>query len=221
VLARPLARLGIFAALLAALALVVVPLAGAAGKGVKAPEEQLTAVIGNPIASPEPVLTSDGRRQLAYELQLVNRSQSVATVKSLQALAGKRVVESLSGAKLLEQMAPYGQAEHAISLQPGQGAYVLMDVSLPAKAKVPSLITHRIKIALKPAQPTTASSYELAPTPVTRPASNAVVVAPPLRGPGWVVGNGCCADFNAHRGTVLPVDGAAHVPSASRSTSSS
>ena len=210
-LARPLARLGVLTALLAALALVAVPLAGAAGKAAKAPEEQLTPVIGNPVASPEPVLTSNGRRQLAYELQLINRTQSVATVKSLQALAGAKVVETLSGAKLLEEMAPYGQPEHSISLQPGQGAFVLMDVSLPAKAKVPALLTHRIKVSLKPAQPTIASTYELAPTTVTRPASEAVVVAPPLRGPGWVVGNGCCADFNAHRGTVLPVNGAAHV----------
>ena len=39
----------------------------------------------------------------------------------------------------------------------------------------------------------------------------AVVVAPPLSGSGWVVGNGCCSEFTAHRGTVLPVNGAPHV----------
>jgi hypothetical protein len=43
---------------------------------------------------------------------------------------------------------------------------------------------------------------------VTTPA---VVVAPPLRGSSWVVGNGCCDTFTAHRGTVLPVNGANHV----------
>ena len=166
-------------------------------------------MIANPIASPEPVLTSDGRRQLAYELQLINRTQSVATVRSLKALAGKRVVESLAGAKLEEQMSPYGQPRHSVQLKPGQGAYVLMDVSLPAKAKLPARLTHRISVTLKPAQPAVATTYELAPTRVTK--REAIVVAPPLRGPGWVVANGCCADFNAHRGTVLPVNGAAHV----------
>jgi hypothetical protein len=191
---------------LAALGLLAAPLATAAP--MQGPE-QLTPVIGNPIASPEPVLTSDGRRQLAYELQLINRTQSVATVKSLKALAGGRVVQSLSGKALEAQMAPYGAAKHSISLQPGQGAYVLMDVSLPAKAKVPARLTHRISVALKPPQAGVATTYELAPTPVTK--REAVVVAPPLRGSGWVVANGCCANFNAHRGTVLPVDGAAHV----------
>jgi biotin carboxyl carrier protein len=207
VLARPLARLGVIAALFALSALVFVPLAGAAGKS--APAEQLTPVIGNPIASPEPVLTSDGRRQLAYELQLINRTTSVATVKNLKALVGGKVVESLSGDYLLEEMAPYGQPEHSVSLQPGQGAYVLMDVSIPAKGKVPMEIDHRISVSLKPAQPAVATTYELAPTKVNP--REAVVVAPPLRGPGWVVGNGCCAEFNAHRGTVLPVNGSTYV----------
>jgi hypothetical protein len=201
---RLLAPLLAFA--LAALGLLAAPLAQAAPQ--LGPEE-LTPVVGNPIASPEPVLTSDGRRQLAYELQLINRTQSVATVKSLKAMAGGKVVQSLSGKALEAQLAPYGASKHSLSLQPGQGAYVLMDVSLPAKARVPATLTHQISVSLKPAQPAVATSYELAPTRVTK--REAVVVAPPLRGPGWVVGNGCCAEFNAHRGTVLPVNGAAHV----------
>jgi len=203
---RPRLLAALVASLLGALGLFAAPLAAAAPQQRT---EELTPVIGNPIAAPEPVLTSDGRRQLAYELQLINRTQSVATVKSLKALAGGKVVQSLAGKALLEQMAPYGQPQHSLSLKPGQGAYVLMDVSLAAKAKVPARLTHRITVSLKPAQAAVAGSYEMAPTPVSK--REAVVVAPPLRGPGWVVANGCCADFNAHRGTVLPVNGAAHV----------
>ena len=203
----PRLRAAIVASALAVLSLVVAPLATAAPP--QGPAEQLTPVIGNVIATPEPVLTSDGRRQLAYELQLINRTQSVATVKSLKALAGGKVVQSLAGEALLEQMAPYGQPQHSLSLKPGQGAYVLMDVSLPAKVQVPAQLTHRISVSLKPPQAAVAGTYELAPTRVRQ--REAVVVAPPLRGRGWVVGNGCCANFNAHRGTVLPVNGEAHV----------
>lgn len=204
---RPRLLAVLFVSALAALGLLAAPLASATPKGD--PVEELTPVIGNVIAKPEPVLTSDGRRQLAYELQLINRTQSTATIRSLKALAGGKVVQSLSGKALEAQMAPYGASEHSISLQPGQGAYVLMDVSLPAKAKVPATLTHRISVSLKPAQPAIATSYELAPTRVSK--REAIVVLPPLRGPGWVVANGCCAEFNAHRGTVLPVNGAAHV----------
>jgi Peptidase family M23 len=171
--------------------------------------EQLTPVIGNAISEPEPVLASNGRRELAYELQLVNRSESTVTVRKLEALSGGTVVEKLSGRSLEAVMQPYGQPTHSIKLKPGQGAYVLMDVSLARKAKVPAELTHRISLSMKPKQAAVATDYELAPIGVDD--REAVVVAPPLRGSGWVVANGCCSEFTAHRGTVLPVNGAAHV----------
>ncbi len=191
-------------ALLACLGAALIPHgAEAAGR------EQLTPVVGNPIASPEPVLASNGRRELAYELQLINRTESVVTVRKLEALAGGKVVERLSGKALEAVMAPYGQVRHGVKLKPGQGAYVLMDVSLARKAQVPAALTHRIAVTMDPKQKAVATNYELAPTKVTR--REAVVLAPPLRGPGWVVANGCCSEFTAHRGTVLPVNGAPHV----------
>jgi hypothetical protein len=205
-LSRPLAigLTSLVALLVLALAAWSTPRAAAAE-----PTEQLTPVIGNPIASPEPVLASNGRRELAYELQLINRSNSAVTVHKLEALAGGKVVQKLAGRALEAQMQPYGITEHSIDLAPGQGAYVLMDVSLPATGKVPTELTHRIALTMKPKQPAVATTYELAPTKVTnRPA---IVIAPPLRGPGWVVGNGCCSEFTPHRGSVLPVNGAAHV----------
>jgi hypothetical protein len=186
-------------------------LAVAATSASAAPHEpeQLTPIVGNAIASPEPVLASNNRRELAYELQLINRSQSTVTVRSLEALAGGRVVQKLAGAALEAQMQPYGQPTHGVKLKPGQGAYVLMDVSLARKAKVPAALTHRIALTMAPKQAAVATNYELAPVKVTN--REAVVVAPPLRGPGWVVANGCCSAFTAHRGTVLPVNGAPHV----------
>ncbi|MCW2980450.1 MAG: hypothetical protein JWO14_2177 [Solirubrobacterales bacterium] len=192
-------------ALLTALLTVVF----AAPAAAAAPTEQLTPVVGNPIASPEPVLASNGRNELAYELQLINRTPSVVTIHKLEAIADGRVAEKLSGKALEAVMAPYGQAAHSIKLKPGQGAYVLMDVSLPRKAKVPAELTHRISLSMDPKQAAVATNYEIAPTKVTR--RQAVVLAPPLRGPGWVVANGCCSEFTAHRGTVLPVNGAPHV----------
>jgi CubicO group peptidase (beta-lactamase class C family) len=187
-----------------------VAMAGPARPQAAKQTEQLTPVVGNPIASPEPVLASNGRRELAYELQLINRSSSTVTVGKLEALAGGKVVQKLAGKGLAAQMQTYGTSEQSATLAPGQGAYVLMDVSLPAGAKVPGELTHRIAVTSKPQLPAAiASSYEFAPTKVT--AREAVVVASPLRGPNWIVGNGCCSTFNAHRGTILPVNGAPHV----------
>src|SRR5882724_5797087 len=83
--------LALILALLLTLALGA-PLASAAQE-----REQLTPVIGNAISEPEPVLASNGRRELAYELQLINRSESTVTVRKLEALSGGTVVEKLSG----------------------------------------------------------------------------------------------------------------------------
>jgi hypothetical protein len=197
------------ASLIALVAVLVLSAGSAARAATTEPTEQLTPVIGNPIASPEPVLASNGRRELAYELQLINRSNSAVTVHKLEALAGGKVVQKLAGRALEAQMQPYGATEHSTKLAPGQGAYVLMDVSLPGNGKVPTELTHRIALTMKPKQAAVATTYELAATKVTD--REAIVVAPPLRGPGWVVGNGCCSEFNAHRGAVLPVNGSAHV----------
>jgi Peptidase family M23 len=205
---RPRPRLGPRAIVPVALLIALLAAVFAAPAGA-APTEQLTPVVGNPIASPEPVLASNGRNELAYELQLINRTQSVVTIYKLEALADGKVAETLSGKALEAVMAPYGQTPHSIKLKPGQGAYVLMDVSLSRNAKVPAELTHRISLSMDPKQAAVATHYEIAPTKVTR--RQAVVLAPPLRGPGWVVANGCCSEFTAHRGTVLPVNGAPHV----------
>ena len=53
-------------------------------------EDRITPVVGTVLAEPEPVLAADGRRHLAYELQLVNRSGAEVTVGSIETLAGTR-----------------------------------------------------------------------------------------------------------------------------------
>ena len=52
-------------------------------------EDRITPVVGTVLAEPEPVLAADGRRHLAYELQLVNRSGAEVTVGSIETLAGR------------------------------------------------------------------------------------------------------------------------------------
>ncbi len=38
------------------------------------------------------------------------------------------------------------------------------------------------------------------------------VIAPPVKGPRWVIGGGCCAPPSYHRGATLPINGAIRVP---------
>jgi hypothetical protein len=191
----------------AALLVLAALLAGPAARA--SAEDVLTPVIADTVATPEPVLASDGRQHLAYELQLINRSSAKITVRSIEMLAGDKVVAKLAGKGLAAVMAPYGGGGLSDKLSAGEGAFVMMDVSFPGKAKLPKRLVHRIDVAEKPRSPANASRYLTAPTAVVQRA--AVVLAPPLRGPGWVVGNGCCSTITAHRGAVLPVNGALHV----------
>jgi Peptidase family M23 len=198
----PAAR-ALLVALVALTGLLAAPLAGAAA------EDELTAVVATALSTPEPVLGSDGRQHLAYELQLVNRGSARITVQSIQTLAGGKVVNRLTGKGVAAVMAPYGGGGLGNVLKAGEGAFVMMDVSFAGKAKLPKQIVHRLQLAEQPRSPANATRYLTAPTAIAqRPA---VVLAPPLRGPGWVVGNGCCSSITAHRGAVLPVNGAIHV----------
>ncbi|HVY96172.1 MAG TPA: M23 family metallopeptidase [Solirubrobacterales bacterium] len=201
---RPSSRLlslplALLLTLLAALA--AAPLAAAA-------PEEFTPVTASVVSPPQPVAASDGRVHLAYELLVINRSfapPAKVTLRRVEALAGGKVVESLSGKALASVTAPFGADEPTATLNRGEAGFVLMDVSLPRGAKLPRHLVHRISISLQPAREAVATSYRAAPTSVVR--QPAPVVAPPLRGDGWIVGNGCCAELTSHRAGLLPVNG--------------
>lgn len=174
-----------------------------------APPDQITPVVASMLAAPEPVPATDGRKHLVYELILTNRGAPSVTVKRIQAVSGGRVIGSLAGPRLAEVMLPFGAKKPGAKLDGGQAGYVLMDVTIARTARAPRRLVHRLTIAQKPRDPAAAASYLAAPTRVdNRPA---LVVAPPLRGAGWVVGAGCCDSLTSHRGAVLPVNGALRV----------
>ena len=99
---------------------------------------------------------------------------------------------------------------------------MFLDVSLDADAPLPSAVSPRFTVTRQavgtdgqPA-PWPADSPVPASVSFTGPATGlgapAVVVAPPLRGKGWVAANGCCDSITPHRGTVMAVNGRTRVP---------
>ncbi|HYJ20603.1 MAG TPA: M23 family metallopeptidase [Solirubrobacterales bacterium] len=195
------APLTLLAACIAAMTLAAVPVAAAPSP------ERFTALAASVVAPPQPVEASDGRTHLAYELLLINRSYPPAevTVRGVEALAGGKVVRSLKGESLATVMYPFGGTDTGTRLGKGEAAYVLMDVSLPPGAKPPRRLSHRFSISLRPESKVVAKRFEAAPTAVSK--NVALVVAPPLGGGGWIVGNGCCADLTSHRAALLAVNG--------------
>jgi hypothetical protein len=86
-----------------------------------------------------------------------------------------------------------------------------MDVTYEKNVATPELLTHGFDLTLKdPPQPDQKLAFIGVPTRVGQ--HRAIEVAPPLRGSGWVAGNGCCKPINAHRGATLSIDGTVRVP---------
>jgi hypothetical protein len=191
--------------LLGALAIVALIAPGSAA----ATSDNFTPLSARVLHPPEPVRGGDGREHLVYELVLSNESVFPAravTVRKVIATAGGKAVATLTGAKLKELMEPFGEAtEETTTIQPGGTAKVLMDVSFPAGRKPPRKLDHELIVAPGPRGSVELTRFDAAPTPVVD--RKALVLAPPLRGPGWVVINGCCDENTSHRHSLLAING--------------
>lgn len=191
-----------------ALALFVVVLAVA--PSVRAAQgEYWTPVVASVAAAPQPVPASDGRVHLAYELSLTNRSflpPAKATVKRVEVLAGDKPIASYSGRRLAELMVRFAApTKGGATLGRGEAGFLLMDVSFKRGERLPRRLTHRLRVSTTPLNTTAAKTYLAGPTTVSQ--RRAPTVGPPLRGGGWVVGNGCCESLSSHRAALLPVNG--------------
>jgi hypothetical protein len=170
---------------------------------------QATPVLASVVAAPVAVPTTDGKRHLAYELQLTNSLGSDVTLKSLSVKAGGNELLTLAGGGLAYWMRGLGASETpTTTLGPGQAGIAWLDVVLDGSTPVPTDLSHTIVVDLaKPMPPLLpASMTEIDVAPVTVSTHRPAVISPPLDGPRWLDGNSCC-DMTAHRMAMNPLDG--------------
>ena len=196
--------------------------AGPASAGAANPSApvQVTAVSVAPTVSPAPVVGTDGRVHLPYELLLVNFGTDPATLASVQALdaaAPSRVLDSHSGADLaahfkIAQIA--GQSPAAAVIGPGQEGIVWMDATVDRLSSVPRQIVNRVHVTFPEAQSGGLIPADVTVTvaPTTPSKAPTPVIAPPLSGPRWFDANGCCDIVSSHRGAVNPLNGSTNFP---------
>jgi len=173
------------------------------------PPAQATPVLASVIAAPVPVPTTDGKRHLAYEVQLTNVLDGDVTLKSLSVKAGDTDLLTLSGDRLAYWTRALGATQTpTTTLGPGRAGVVWLDVVLDESAPVSTELTHIIVADLaKPMPPLLpATVTENAVAPVTVSTRQPVQISPPLDGPRWLDGNSCC-DMTAHRMALNPLDG--------------
>jgi hypothetical protein len=184
-----------------------------------------TTLVVQSLMSPRPVPGADGRTHLAYELSFVNETRLLSQIDSITTIdADSGAVLAEWKGKELTDIFRINGGESGTALAPSHSAYAFLDVALPASVSAPKAITHRISVtrmtpepgnehkgtALDPKTNLPANvMFEAASTTVDM--KKPIVVAAPLRGPGWVAVNGCCAQISAHRGAVLAFDGKAYI----------
>ena len=183
-------------------ALVVAALTATAPAALAGPAAPSAAVL----APPAPVLGTDDRRHLVYEIKLDNPSDATVTVERLVVRDAVRRTALLSlGADVLPKHLIALGTSGPTTLAPGDTAFAFLDVPLPAHGRVPSALTHRVALSVqRPGRPSHRRTVELAPTRVGR--RPAAVLSPPLRGQRFFAGDACCAR-GTHAHSLVPFDG--------------
>lgn len=169
-----------------------------------AAEPVLTPLVGQVIAAPRPVLGSDQRRHLVYEVQLGNVTAGTLGVQAVEIVdQGGKVVHRLDRDVVARRLSVGGRrGAEAADLLFGQFGVLFLHVALGKDDALPRTLSHRIAIRFMPAN--IDHVLTIAETAVND--APAVVLGPPLLGKGYIAGDGCC-DSIRHVRALLPLDG--------------
>ena len=169
---------------------------------------ETTALLVTATHDPLRVTGSDGMVHLEYDLVITNVFTTPVTLTAIDVLTPDgRSLLRLEG-DALEAVTQPLLGRTPTALVPASGALaVVLDVVVPPD-QVPERLSHRITYDLAPdAQfATIIGSREIAGPELAVDPFAPVVIAPPLRGTGWINANGCC-DASDHRSIRLAVDG--------------
>jgi Peptidase family M23 len=175
---------------------------------IRGPEPPVvTPLVGSVLAAPVPVPATDGKVHLAYEVQLTNVLAQEATLTSLVVLDRDVSLLKMTGEQLASRTRVLGTNTPTTKIGPAQTAVVWMDVALDEGATVPDRLVHAIGVSLPEPKPPlfpATMTMDIAPTEVQ--SRKPIVISPPLSGPDWLNGDGCC-DMSAHRLALNPIDG--------------
>ncbi|MFO1147100.1 MAG: M23 family metallopeptidase [Alsobacter sp.] len=186
-----------------------------------------TTLAVSPIFPPRPFKGADGLTHLAYELSIVNMTSLVVEVDTLSVLdaASGEELASWSGDRFKAMFRLNGR-DPASNFAPAESGLFFVDVGLPAGKAPPRALAHRLSTTRKmkapgtdphkgrPLEPAIAIPEKITFTTSAMPVDRrpAIRLAAPLRGAGWVVGNGCCDSVTSHRGAAMAFNGKVEVP---------
>jgi hypothetical protein len=165
------------------------PGAGAADQNIQALRAAPTPLAVVALASPRPVVTTDGKQHLLYELVLQNVGAASLELASIEVLGddGRAPLVRYQGDGLAAVVLVVGDDGTGV-LAPGGEAVAFVDLGLPATERPPRRLTNRLATVEIGGGGRGVSTLTIAVAD-ERPA----LIGPPLRGEQLLDLNGCCA----------------------------
>jgi hypothetical protein len=175
-----------------------------------APGQVSPLAVGTFDGKVETVAGSDERQHLAYELRLTNITSANLSLERVRVVDPGRgkVVDTLSGSELDSRAIVFGDPSTK-QFGPGVSGFLFMDVTYPVGARLPEKLNYRFDVSTSAPTGLT-GNFRAGPTYVS--GAKAMQISSPLRGKGWLTGEGCCDTVTSHRGAIFPIDGTFHAP---------
>ena len=190
------------------------------GRGmVEKIQNEFTPIVVSLVTEPHPVLGSEGKYHLVYELQLTNANSFTWLINSVEVLNAEdhnQIFAEFSGETVTpnNQIIPGRIPSDTIAR--GETSVFFITFSVDNLNDIPEKITHRLNITVSGGIPENFLSFLSLPpgTPdliqiegeSNVPSPNAVVMGPPLKGTKWVAADGCCTS-ERHVRAVMPING--------------
>ncbi len=150
---------------------------------------------------PVPVLASDGKVHLVYEILVTNRSARVIQFDSFQVLDDAdrgRVLLTAQNTEIAELMTLISGEPDIRELQPSQTGIIYVDVPLTTTAQVPGILVHRIggrDLDLDQPLDEVLGARVHVHSEIVAP-----ILSPPALGDNWVSAEACCGRSHHRRG---------------------
>jgi hypothetical protein len=153
---------------------------------------------------------SDGRRHIDYDLLITNASAAPVTLTSVEVLGSRGHALLRLGGRAVGSVTTPLQGGAPSATIPASGVVDTEIDVLLGPGRAPGRLSHRIRYTLAADDPLHAvvESKVIRGPWVSVDSRRALIVAPPLRGSGWLVLNGCCsASESSHTLVRLAVNG--------------
>lgn len=176
--------------------------------GSSGPLDQVSAILVQPIHDAQVVFGSDEMNHVEYELLVVNVFSDPVTLTSVTVIgpAGEELGQVEGDTLTAATQSLYTHAPSPV-IDASAAVSVDIDLVLPP-GEVPERVTHRIDYTLPEGLPGAViiDDHVVHGPEVAVDTGEAIVIAPPVAGDGWLATSACCSP-NVHRDLRLSANG--------------